>query len=152
MSILHLLTFAVVLLQTGDPSSGPADIFVPSEKTRIEKSQNVDGRIKVYETASNRIQQELEAAVTKEDFQKVPDSLRTWSSLLSKSLEDIESNVKAKKKSRALINYEIQVRKSITRTESLKIRAPVEQQDLFDSCLEQAENVRRRFVEILFRH
>jgi len=152
MLISYLFTFALALcLQAADTSAVQGDIFIPSEKAKIEKANTVEKRIKVYETASKRIQQELEAAAT-DEFQKVPDNLKIWTALLAKSLEDIETNLKTKKKSRALINYEIQLRKSITRTESLKIRAPVDQQDVFDSCLDQAEKIRKRFVEILFRH
>jgi hypothetical protein len=151
MLIFCLFSFALALpLQAADSSSFPDDFFTPSEKAQLEKADNVEQRIKVYDDASRRLQQSLEAAITKEDFQTVPDTLRLWVSLLAKSLEDIESNLKAKKKSRALINYEIQVRKSIARTESLKIRAPVDQQDIFDACLAEAEKVRKRFVEILF--
>jgi hypothetical protein len=128
------------------------DIFLPSEKAQIKQADTVERRIKVYEAASKRIQQSLEAAIAKDNFHAVPDNLQLWTSLLAKSLEDIEANLKAKKKPRALIRYEIQVRKSISRTESLKIRAPVDQQDIFDSCIAQAERVRKRFVEILFRH
>jgi hypothetical protein len=128
------------------------DIFLPSEKAQIEQADTVERRIKVYEAASKRIHQSLEAAIVKDDFHDVPDNLQLWTSLLAKSLEDIEANLKAKKKSRALIRYEIQIRKSISRTESLKIRAPVDQQDIFNSCIAQAERVRKRFVEILFRH
>jgi hypothetical protein len=151
MLIFCLFSFALALaLQVADIPSFPDDTFVPSEKAQLEKAENVEQRIKVYDAASRRIQRDLEAAVTKEDFQTVPDTLRLWVSLLSKSLEDIELNLKSKKKPRVLINYEIQVRKSIARTESLKIRAPVDQQDTFDSCLAEAEKVRKKYVEILF--
>jgi hypothetical protein len=153
MPIACLLAFcSALLLQTAGTSSKHGDIFLPSEKAQIEQADNVERRIKVYEAASKRMQQSLEAAIVKDDFHAVPDDLQRWTSLLAKSLEDIEANLKAKKKSRALIRYEIQVRKSISRTESLKIRAPADQQDIFDSCLAHAEKVRRRFVEILFRH
>ncbi len=149
MGIFSVFLSSLLLQASGLPAT-QGDIFLPSEKARIEKAENIERRIKVYEAASKRIQQNLETAVTKDDFQKVPDILQIWTSLLSKSLEDIETNLKSKKKSTALIHYEIQVRQSISRTEGLKIRAPVNQQDAFDSCLAQAEAVRKRFVEILF--
>jgi hypothetical protein len=153
MPIVCLLAcFSALLLQAAGTPSIQSDIFLPSEKVQIENAENVERRIKVYEAASRRIQQDLETAATKENFQVIPDTLQIWISLLSRSLEDIETNLKTKKKSRALINYEIQVRKSIARTESLKIRAPIDQQDLFDSCIARAESVRKKFVEILFRH
>lgn len=153
MPIICLLAFvsALLLQGTGSPSIED-DIFLPRERVQLEKAENVERRIKVYEAASKRIQKTLEAAVTKEKFQVVPNTLRLWMTLLSTSLEDIEANLRTKKKSRALINYEIQVRKSIARTESLKIHAPVDQQDIFDSCISEAETVRKQFIEILFRH
>jgi len=153
MPIPYLCIFAfVIFLQAEEPAAVPGEIFIPVEKARIEKAADVEQRIKVYDTAAKRIQQEVETAVTREEFQSVPDGLRLWTSLLAKSLEDIEVNLKANKKPRSLINYEIQLRKSIGRTESLKIRAPVDQQDIFDSSLEQAEKIRKRLFEILFRH
>lgn len=153
MPIACLLAFfSVFLLQVIGMSSMQGDIFLPSEKAQIAQADGIERRIKVYEAASKRIHQSLEAVIVKDDFHAVPDNLRLWTSLLAKSLEDIEANLKAKKKSRALIRYEIQVRKSISRTQSLKIRAPVDQQDIFDSCIAQAEKARKRFVEILFRH
>jgi hypothetical protein len=147
-----LAIFAILLIQTAGASFTQDDIFLPGEKAKLEAEGNVEKRIRVYEDASKRIQKALETAILKDDFSAVPDDLRRWMALLSKSLEDIEANLKAKKKSRALIKYEIQVRKSIANTESLKIRAPVDQQDMFDDCIARAEAVRKNFVDILFRH
>ncbi len=152
MPIYYLLVSAWMLfIQSGGNAAALGDILSPGEKAQMEKADTIERRIKVYDAASRRIAQELEAAVVKDDSPAVPQILHTWSSLLSKSLEDIEANLKSKKKSRALINYEIQLRKSISRSESLKIRASADLQDAFDSCLEQAEKIRKRFVEILFR-
>lgn len=136
--------------QAGDVPPVAGEVFNSAEKAQLENAKNIEQRIKVYTAASRRIQQTLEASVDKEDFRTVPENLTLWIALLSKSLEDVEANLKSKKKSGALIKYEIQLRKSITNTTSLKIRAPVDQQDLFDSCISQAETVRRKFVAILF--
>lgn len=147
--------FALLLaffFQAGDVPPVAGEVFNSAEKAQLENAKNIEQRIKVYTAASRRIQQTLEASVDKEDFRTVPENLTLWIALLSKSLEDIEANLKSKKKSGALIKYEIQLRKSITNTTSLKIRAPVDQQDLFDSCISQAETVRRKFVAILFLH
>jgi hypothetical protein len=145
--------FALLLaffFQAGDVPPVAGEVFNSAEKAQLENAKNIEQRIKVYTAASRRIQQTLEASVDKEDFRTVPENLTLWIALLSKSLEDVEANLKSKKKSGALIKYEIQLRKSITNTTSLKIRAPVDQQDLFDSCISQAETVRRKFVAILF--
>ncbi len=144
-----------MLLQAGSivPASFPDDVLSAAEKLQIEKEvNNVDHRIKIYQSASSRIQKDLQQSVVKDEFQTVPDNLKKWVLLLSSSLKDIESNLKAKKKSRALINYEIQVRKAIANTQEYKMRAPVELQDIFESSLGQAEAVRKKFVEILFEH
>jgi hypothetical protein len=147
--------FALLLaffFQAGDVPPVAGEVFNSAEKAQLENAKNIEQRIKVYTAASRRIQQTLEASVDKEDFRTVPENLTLWIALLSKSLEDVEANLKSKKKSGALIKYEIQLRKSIANTESLKIKAPVDQQDLFDSCISQAETVRRKFVAILFLH
>jgi hypothetical protein len=155
MSTLWPLSFILcTLLQTGGvaPPVFPDDVLSAAEKTQIERESNVERRIKIYQSASERIQRELKEAIAKEEFQTVPNRLNKWILLLSLSLKDIESNLKAKKKSRPLINYEIQVRKAIANTEEYRLRAPVEQQDVFESSLTQAETIRKRFVEILFEH
>ena len=147
-----LTVILVLFLQAGITPQSTGELFDPKEKAKIEKEKTVEGRIKVYEAASKRMQKTLETAIDQENFQSVPENLKLWTSLLLKSLEDIETNLKTKKKSRALIKFEIQIRKAIANTENYKIRAPVEQQEAFDSCIAQAEKVRRRFVEILFLH
>jgi len=150
---MFIWPFALLLaffFQAGDVPPVAGEVFNSAEKAQLENAKNIEQRIKVYTATSRRIQQTLETSVDKEDFRTVPENLTLWIALLSKSLEDVEANLKSKKKSGALIKYEIQLRKSITNTTSLKIRAPVDQQDLFDSCISQAETVRRKFVAILF--
>jgi len=155
MSTLWLFSLILcMLLQTAGvaPLSFPDDVLSTAEKIQVERESNVDRRIKIYESASARIQKELQEAIAKDNFQTVPNNLNKWVLLLSSSLRDIESNLKANKKSRPLINYEIQVRKAIANTQKNKMRAPVEQQDIFESSLSQAEAIRKKFVEILFEH
>jgi hypothetical protein len=89
-------------------------------------------------------------AVVKEEFETIPANLKRWTSLLSSSLDDIKTNSKSKKKSRQLIQYEIQVRKAIATLQDDQIKAPIDQHDNFESCLVQAEKIRKRFVDILF--
>jgi quinolinate synthase len=152
---MFIWPFALLLaffFQAGDVPPVAGEVFNSAEKAQLENATNIEQRIKVYTATSRRIQQTLETSVDKEDFRTVPENLTLWIALLSKSLEDIEANLKSKKKSGALIKYEIQLRKSIANTASLKIKAPVDQQDLFDSCISQAETVRRKFVAILFLH
>ncbi len=140
-----------MLIQAGSVSTPTGDVFSPAEKAQLERTNSINGRIKVYQAASVRIQRIMQAAMAKGELDTIPDSLKLWTSLLAKSLEDIQANIKSKKKPRSLINYEIQVRKQIADTKDLKTRAPIEQQDVFDSCIAQAEAIRKKFVEILFK-
>jgi hypothetical protein len=140
-----------MLCQAGLVSVDQDTVFSPAEKTQLTMENSVERRIKIYQSASVRIQKNMHQSVAKEDFQTIPDDLKTWISLLVKSLEDIENNLKSKKKPRSLINYEIHVRKAISDLQGIKIKAPAEQQDDFDSCIAQAASIRKKFVEILFK-
>jgi len=153
MFMLWPLNFVLsMFIQGGSVSFFPPGILDSDEKSKIERANGIERRIKIYQTASVRIQRTIREAVSKEEFQTVPGNLKIWTSLLSESLKDIEAKLNAKKKkSRALINYEIQLRKAITATKGFKIRAPVDQQDIFDSNIAQAETIRKRFVQILFQ-
>jgi hypothetical protein len=121
------------------------------EKAKLSRELQIDGRIKVYLSASKRMQQSMHDAVSGGDFSNMPDALKLWSSLLSGSLEDIEASLRAKKKSKALIRYEIQVRKALAEFKGYKTKAPVEQHDELDAQLAAAEEIRKRFVDIIFR-
>jgi hypothetical protein len=127
------------------------DLLTAEERALIAQANKIDDRIKVYESASKRMQAALLTMVGSGDFSKTPETLDSWVSLLSGSLVDIEANLKAKKKSKALIRYEIQVRKSIGVCRNYKAKAPVEQQDAFDTCIARAEEVRKKFVDIIFK-
>jgi hypothetical protein len=154
MPMALLGSFILILNLLCGTSSVPVqgdDIFSTEEIRQLQKKDSVDGRIKIYQAASVRIQKNVQQSVTKDEFNAVPDMLKIWTLLLARSLEDIETNLKAKTKPRSLINYEIQVRKAIVSTESYKIKAPADQQDAFDNCIAQAESAHKKFVEILFR-
>jgi hypothetical protein len=143
--------FLNVLCQTGSvPADGDA-IFSPAEQARLKIENSVERRIKIYQAASVRIQRDLQLSVAKDDYATVSAALKVWVSLLAKSLEDVENNLQSKKKPRSLINYEIHVRKTIGDVQSYKIKAPADQQDSFDSCITQAESIRKKLVEILFK-
>jgi hypothetical protein len=143
--ILNLLCPTISIPACGD------DIFSSEEMRQLQKGDSVEHRIKIYQAASERIQQNLQQSVAKEEFKIIPDTLKTWTLLLTKSLEDIETNLKTKTKPRSLINYEIHVRKAIGSTEGYKLKAPADQQDAFNSCISQANSAHKKFVEILFR-
>ncbi|MBN1570778.1 MAG: hypothetical protein JXA73_23260 [Acidobacteria bacterium] len=152
MLLSQLALCSIMALVQVVPAARFADgIFNSEEKERMDRAAKVEDRIKIYEAASKRLNRTMELAVADGDFSKAPDILKLWISLLSGSLEDIEENLKTRKKSKPLIRYEIQVRKAITALQEFRTRAPVEQQDLFDTKLAQAEKIRKRFVEIIFK-
>jgi hypothetical protein len=152
MFALWPLCFALsLLIQTTGTSYFPPGVLSLDEKGKIEESaNNLERRIKTYQTASARIQRTIHEAVSKDEFQSVPDDLRLWVALLTGSLKDIEDHLASKKKSKALKEYEIHLRKAIGTTRGYRTRAPVDQQDIFESCLTQAETTRRKFVQLLF--
>ena len=122
------------------------------KRFRVEKERDINDRIKVYTEASKRIQERLVKASSKRQFESVPRELELWTALLANSYKDIKTNINPEKKSKNLIKFEIQVRKSLDDLEDYKIKAPIDQQDAFDACLSQAEEIRKKFVEIIFPH
>jgi hypothetical protein len=154
MSILWpFILILSVFLQNGSVSDFPTGTFTEKETRKIEKeSDDIDGRIDVYRNASIRMQKELKETVSKDGFQDVPGHIQLWTSLVTESLKDIEFNIDPKKKkSKALIKYEIHVRQTINDLRELQIRAPYEQQQIFDSCIERANAARGKMVDILFQ-
>lgn len=153
MLTLRLIGFIVsLLLQTAAVPSFPEGVLSPAESLSIKGEKNIERRIRIYENASARYQNLIEGAISTEEFQAIPGNLTLWRALLDESLKDIEANLKSSKKSRALIRYEIQVRKTIATLQDNRFRAPEDQLDVFDSCLARAGEVRKRFVEILFEN
>jgi len=154
MSVLLSFTLLLsIFLQYEGVSNFPSGTFTDKEAVKFEKeSDDIDGRIDVYRNASIRIQKELKKAVSEEGFQNIPNHIQLWTSLVTESLKDIEVNINPKKKkSKALIKYEIQVRKTINDLRELQIRAPYDQQDIFDNCLNRADTARGKMVDILFQ-
>jgi hypothetical protein len=152
MSLFGLLPlFLYVFLQVASVPLLEGNALSVAEKAQISRAQSVDDRVKVYHAASKRMQQSVDAAVRRNDFSGVPDALKLWVALLSGSLEDIEANLKANMKSKALIRYEIQVRKANSAFRGYKAKAPVDQQDALDEQITGAEKIRKKFVDIIFR-
>ncbi len=139
-----------VMLQAAGAPPQPDDGLTAAEREQLQKQQKLDGRIKIYAIASKRLFKTLEAQVLKEDFQSDLATLKTWAALLDLASKDIGENASRKKKSKALIRYEIELRKALGDVQGFKIRAPVDQQDAFTAFLEHAERIRKGFVDILF--
>ena len=139
-----------VLPQVDWDSSIQAEIFTAREIKKLEKERNVNDRIKIYTNASKRIQKKLHDAASRNQFHSVPGDLELWTTLLSKSYEDIKANLNPRKKSKNLIKFEIQVRESLADIGDYRLKAPIEQQDAFNTCLTKAESIRKKLVEIIF--
>jgi hypothetical protein len=154
ISLLGILALIVSLLsqeRTVPLNLVDPHLLTPAEKSLLERESNIDGRIRVYETASLRFQRSIQVAIKQQEIEGLLEKLKSWVKLLSASLEDIESNVNRKKKSRALIRYEIQLRKTAGDLQDARPLIPVESQQEFDSYLGRAEVVRKTFVDILFQ-
>ena len=152
LSVLPVLALGL-WLQGGLPSAiAPADSCLTHvENRQLSATPNIEGRIKIYRQISERFHRAVEATISKQDFDFIPAMLRCWKDRLTASLQDIEAKVNRKKKSGALIDYEIQVRKSIFYVNDVRLKAPYTQQDDFDSWIAQAELVHQKFVDILFQ-
>jgi hypothetical protein len=144
-----ILVFSLFLQADWAPSY-KGDIFTSKEVEKLEKERDVNDRIKVYTNASKRIRNRLSKAASRGQFQGVPGDLELWTVLLANSLKDIKANLDPGKKSKNLIRFEIEVRKSLDDIKDFKIRAPIDQQDAFDACLSKAEAIRQQLVEIIF--
>lgn len=152
MSLPRLLPFVLcALMQLPSAHQLKEEVFDPGEKERLSRAQKVDDRIKIYTSASKRLQRSVYTAISDNNFSSLPKALRQWVSILSISLEDIDANLNVKKKSKPLIRYEIQVRKALTEFKDYKASVPIELQDEFDDCLDSAEKIRKRFMDIIFR-
>jgi hypothetical protein len=125
--------------------------ILPGELSRLRSERNLDNRIRIYDAASNRCGKLVLDAISKEDPHSLTRSLASWMSVLELSLKDISANANPKKKSRALIRYEINLRKAIGNVDEFKLKATYEQIDEIESWIRKADGIRKRFVDILFQ-
>jgi len=146
--------FFLILLLFFFPVAAFADsaqeIFTPAEKRRFDSARSLDNRIRVYDTALQRIRKEVENNIREERFEDAARTLSNWSALLTKSLSDIEANATPGRISRRLRQYEISLRQALGGMRSLSLRAPLDLFDAIESFSEQAEETRRKFIDILF--
>ena len=124
--------------------------LTPSERLKLEAANKTDDRIKIYETGSKRLLGDVKTMAETQEITKLRDLLLSWANLISASKEDIEKNVNRKKKSRALILYEIHLRKAIGEINNLRLAFPAVDNQYWQSWIDKAESVRKTFVEILF--
>lgn len=151
-SVILILSLGLRLQGNLTPAQGTVgDCLTPIEKKQLSAEENIDKRIKIYRQISTRLHQTVEMALSKKSFEEIPSLLSCWKDHLAVSLKDVEAKINRKKKSGALIDYEIAVRKSILDMSDARLKAPYQQQSDFDSWLEQAKIVHERFVDILFQ-
>ena len=132
------------------PAPGP-DCLLATEHNRLQTETNLNGRIKIYSEASTRCQNSLAALVRHQDLQEVPAQLKSWLNLLEISLEDINGSTARKDKSKALIRYEIHLRKAIGNVQEIKLKASADQFDDFERFLAKAQEIHKHFVNMLFQ-
>jgi len=126
------------------------EIYATSEKNRLASSKSLDDRIRVYDTAFERIRKEMEKHIREGRFEDASRALPAWSALLSESLADINKNMNPKKKSNRLKQYEIHLRRAVNGMRAFRMRAPMGLYDALVSFEEKAEETRRKFMGFLF--
>ncbi len=151
-SLLCALALALWLQGNAPPAALlNSDCLTAVEKKRLSAEEKIDNRIKIYRKISERLHASIENSAAKQKFEEAVPLLGCWKELLVASLKDIEANINRKKKSGALIDYEIQIRKSIVDMDDVRLKAPVSQQGDFEGWISQATSAHERFVDILFQ-
>jgi hypothetical protein len=150
--LLLMLTLASCLQTSIPPAQGAgAECLLPAEKKRLSEQAKIEGRIRVYRDISERYHQAILSAVAKRNFDRIQAVIGCWKDQLGVSMKDIDANINRKKKSGSLIDYEIQLRKSIVDMNDARLKATVEQQPDFESWISQAKRIHDRFVDLLFQ-
>ncbi len=149
---LTLLVWTAIVAQSPTPGA-PQDTgcLLPAEKLRLQTETKLDNRIKMYEAASTRCESIVQYALSTPTPPSITPTLNGWMQLLEASLKDIEQSADRKNKSKALIRYEIQLRKAISELQDFKMKGSYEQLQEIDAWTEKAENIRKKFVDILFQ-
>jgi hypothetical protein len=151
-SLACVLALMICLQAYTPPSTFTgSDCLTDKERKDLSGQSNVDGRVKVYRRISERLHLAIEADAKKQTYDGISTLVNCWKELLTVSLRDIEANINRKKKSGALIDYEIQLRKSIVDMKDVRLKMPYPQQDDLEAWMAQAEAARKKTVDILFQ-
>jgi len=148
--------FLVIGLLTYVQGSGPDALTTSScitepEKKKLASQEKIDNRVKIYREISTRFHKSLQGIAGEKEETGILPLLSCWQELLSASLKDVELNINRKKKSGALKDYEIQIRKAIVDVENARLKAAYQEHAAYDAWLAQANTARERFVDILFQ-
>jgi len=151
-SCLVLIVLALVCQTNLPPSpAAPADCLSDADKSRLSAETGIEKRIKISKEISDRFHKAVEQAEKKQLSREVAALLACWGTHLTASLKDVEAYINRKKRSGALKDFEIQLRKSIRDMEGSRLKAPPQDSPLYDAWLDQANRVRDKFVDILFQ-
>ncbi len=150
--LLNVCLILAILQQTGGLPAGPMpDGFSSFERSTLAAAQNVEKRIKIYTGLSEDRRRSVEKAVEEQNYDAISLILKSWNEVLDYSLADIQENAGQKSKSKALKNYEIQLRKAISTVGDLKTKGgSFEQFEQFESWQKHAGEVQKKLVAILF--
>jgi hypothetical protein len=144
----------VLLISAGVQANGVLqpqdDGLLPMERSKLQSENKIDSRIKIYTLAASRCHKTFDSAVSANNVESVISALQVWMNLLNESFKDIDANVGRKKKSGALINFEITLRKSIKEVKDYRVNAPPEHRGYLDSWVTEAEQIQAKCLNILF--
>jgi hypothetical protein len=149
-SCLILLALCSQGSLTPSPTA-PAGCLTDLDKKRLSTEEGIEKRIRICKEISDRFHKAVDQAGKKQGMEGVSVLLACWGDHLAASLKDIEANINRKKRSGALKDFEIQLRKSIRDMENARLKAPYQESPQYDTWLDQANMVRKKFVDILFQ-
>jgi len=151
-SCLVLLALALVTqVNLAQPPIAPSECLPDLDRQRLSAEAGIEKRIKIRREISDRLHKAVEQAQKKQQAESVAALLACWSDHLAASLSDVESFINRKKRSGALKDFEIQLRKSIRAMEDSRLKAPYQESAHYDAWLDEAKKVREKFVDILFQ-
>ncbi len=150
-SLLSLCLMLAPVVQAQSSGAPDAPCLLPAEELRLQREPKLDNRIRIYEAASARCADSVQRALAAPNPPPVSAALANWMQLLERSLKDVEKTADRKRKSKALIRYEIQLRKSITEVQDAKMKASYEGMEEISAWATRADAIRKRFVDILFQ-
>jgi len=151
-SCLVFITLAFVSqANLAQSPAAAADCLSDLDKRRLAAEAGIEKRIKICREISDRLHKAVEQAAKKQQAAEVASLLTCWGDHLDASLRDVESFINRKKRSGALKDFEIQLRKAIRDMEDARLKAPYEESAHYEAWIDQAKKVHDRFVDFLFQ-
>jgi hypothetical protein len=139
------------LAQTPAPSDARwVSALFPEERAQLARQTRIDGRTGIYQKASARFAPSLAGLVRQEKFAEARAELELWKELIAASRDDIVASVSPGKRPKAVIRYEIHLRKMIAEMQGLRVKASVEAFDAFEQWANSAEECRKSILAVIF--